>query len=92
MHTNGPEKGQIWYGCPRGTVWVDHYVAGVFMCRQPQQKSGSEQPRSNQHQHLAEAQNPLESFQTVFSHQGLVKHVTINVYVVTLPQRQRGME
>ena len=28
------------------------------MCRQPQQKSGSKQPRSNQHQHHAEAQEP----------------------------------
>lgn len=35
-----------------------HYVTGGFMCRQPQQKSGSKQPRSNQHQHHAEAQEP----------------------------------
>ena len=40
------------------TVRVGRHVAGGFMCRQPQQKSGSKQPRSNQHQHHAEAQEP----------------------------------
>lgn len=43
------------------TVRVGHHVAGGFMCRQPQQKSGSKQPRSNQHQHHAEAQQPQPS-------------------------------
>lgn len=40
------------------TACVGHHVAGIFMCRQPQQKSGSKQPRSNQHQYHAEAQEP----------------------------------
>lgn len=45
--------------CLQGrTACVGHHVAGSFMCRQPQQKSGSKQPRSNQHQHHAEAQEP----------------------------------
>lgn len=34
------------------------HVAGCFMCRQPQQKSGSRQPRASQHQHRTEAPGP----------------------------------
>lgn len=44
--------------CFGRTACVGHHVAGSFMCRQPQQKSGSKQPRSNQHQYHAEAQEP----------------------------------
>jgi len=38
--------------------WVGLCVAGFTMCRQPQQKSGSKQPRSNKHQHHAVASVP----------------------------------
>ena len=41
-----------------GGVYVGHDVAAGFMCRQPQQKSGGEQPRSNQHQYHAEHKAP----------------------------------
>lgn len=54
--------GQIKYCVQYKGIENYHHVAGSFMCRQPQQKSGSKQPRSSQHQHHAEAQEPQPSY------------------------------
>lgn len=48
---------KVWSGIA-GRLQCRYHVAGCFMCRQPQQKSGSRQPRSSQHQHHTEAQGP----------------------------------
>lgn len=69
------------------TVRVGHHVAGGFMCRQPQQKSGSKQPRSNQHQHHAEAQEPqpsdLECYPTPTCVTKLFETRSVNIYTFT---------